>query len=276
MKDLRIVSFTSQRKHGQMNTAPAFYPEGMEKDERKRLMNINKQDLMDEIGLSYKNIFIPTQKNNDKCPDLYEDGYCYTLTKEDVNKYPDLYDFDLNADIVKLTPETKNIAIAYPAADCAVVKAVNLKTNEVVMAHCGGEYIDRYLPMQTIDALGGREKDIRVYISPFAYSMYFDDANNLKWANNDDVWKKYKEEKENDGKTSVKINIISPLLEQLQNRKIKLNHIHFGADINHTDMYYSNSRRYKDKEFAGRNLSGIAIIDNDTVIENKSYIKVIK
>ena len=276
MKDLKIVTFTSTRKHGQMNPAPAFYPEGMEKNERKRLMNINKQSLMDEIGLSYKNIFIPTQKNNDKSPDLYEDGYCYTLTKEDAEKYDDLYEFDKNADIVKLTPDNKNIAIAYPIADCAVVKAVNLKTNEVVMAHCGGEYIDRYLPMQTIDALGGKENDIRVYISPFAYSLFYADATNLNWANNDDVWKKYKEYKESDGKTSVKINIITPLLEQLQNRKIKLKHIHLGADINHTDMYYSNSRRYTDPTFAGRCLSGIAIIDNDKKVRESDYVKVIR
>ena len=276
MKDFRIVTFTSTRKHGQMNPAPAFYPEGMEKDERKRLMNLHKQSLMDEIGLSYKNIFIPTQKNNEKSKDLYEDGYCYTLTKEDVEKYDDLYDFNLNADIVKLTPETKNIAIAYPIADCALVKAINLKTNEVVMAHCGGEYIDRYLPMQTIDALGGKENDIRVYISPFAYNMFFADANNLKWANNDKVWSKYKEKKESDGKTSVRINIIGPLLEQLQERKINLKHIHLGADINSTDMYYSNSRRYQEPEFNGRNLSGIAIIDNDKEIVDKPYLKVIR
>lgn len=274
MENLRIVEFNSTRKHGQMNTA--FYPKEMEKSEKVRLMHENKQKIMDEIGLNHKNIFMPIQKNS-KNPDKYEDGLSYTLTKEDVKNYDDLYDYDVYTDILKLTPETRNIAIAYPVADCAVVKAVNMKTNEVVLAHCGGEYIDRYLPMQTIDALGGNEKDMKVYVSPFAYELFYDDATNLVWANNDKVWAECKEFTEKDGKTSVNIDVYKALRKQLLDRKIEESNISFSPyDTTKCSLYYSNSRGYQDESFKGRFIAGIALIDNDKELEEKPYIKIIK
>lgn len=274
MENLRIVDFNSTREHGQMNKA--FYPKEMDGAEKTRLMQENKQSIVSEMGLNYKNIFMPIQKSS-RNPDKYEDGLCYTLTPDDVKAYDDLYDYDVYADILKLTPETRNIALAYPVADCAVVKAVNEKTNEVVLSHCGGEYIDRYLPMQTIDALGGAEKDIKVYVSPFAYSLFYDNASNLKWANNDKVWEQCKEYDEQKGNTSVKIDIYKALKRQLLERKIKEENLFMSSyDISTCDMFYSNSRGYNDESFKGRFMAGIALIDNDKKIEEKPYMKVIK
>ena len=276
MSNFKIVDFNSTREFGQMNTAAVFYPEGMEADERKTQMREHKQALVSNFGLSYKNIFIPIQKNS-KNPDKYEDGLCYTLTKEDVEKYDDLYDFDVNADIVKLTEETPNIALAYPVADCAVVKAINTKTNEIVLAHCGGEYIDRYLPMQTIDALGGSEKDIVVYVSPFAYSLFYTDENSLTWANNNEVWKGCKAIVDTGDQRSISINIYKALRRQLLERKILEENLHMSPyNIRKSDMFYSNSRGYKDPSYKGRFLSGIAIIDEDKEVEENEVIKVIK
>lgn len=274
MENLRIVEFNSTREHGQMNKS--FYPKEMDNAEKTRLVQENKQSIVSDMGLSYKNIFMPIQKNS-KNPDKYEDGLCYTLTPDDVKNYDDLYDYDVYADVIKLTPETKNIALAYPVADCAVVKAFNEKTNEVVLSHCGGEYIDRYLPMQTIDALGGDEKDIKVYVSPFAYKLFYSDANNLSWANNDKVWKQCKEYDEQNGTTSVKIDIYKALKRQLLDRKIAEENLFISPyNISTCDMFYSNSRGYQDESFKGRFMSGIALIDNDTKIEEKTYMKVIK
>ena len=132
MENLRIVEFNSTRKHGQMNTQ--FFDKEMDKTTKIELMNKNKQRIVGEIGLNYKNVFIPIQKKANN-PDKYEDGLCYTLTNEDVSEYANLYDYDVYTDIVKLTPDVRNVALAYPAADCAVVKAVNMKTNEIVLAH---------------------------------------------------------------------------------------------------------------------------------------------
>ena len=271
MSSFKIVDFNSTREDGQMNTAAVFYPEGTSAEDRKAQMREHKQNLVSRFGLSYKNIFIPIQKNS-KNPDKYEDGLSYTLTREDVKNYEDLYDYDVNADIVKLTPETPNIAIAYPVADCAVVKAINTKTNEIVLSHCGGEYIDRYLPMQTIDALGGSEKDIVVYVSPFAYSLFYDDESKLTWANC-----MLRVDNEGAETLSISINIYKALKRQLLERKILEENLHMSPyNIRKSDMFYSNSRGYKDPSYKGRFLSGIAIIDEDKEVSESEFIKVIK
>ena len=276
MENLKIIDFNSNIFDGQMNTAASFYPEGMESSTRREIMNDNKQKLMDKIGLNYQNIFIPIQKNS-KNSDKYPNGASYTLTKDDINKYTDLYDYDVYTDIVKLTPETRNIAIAFPAADCAVIKAVNTKTNEVVLSHCGGEYIDRYLPMQTIDALGGNEKDIQVYVSPFAYTLTYNDPSKLVWANDARVWNGCKIFIENNGNVSLKVNVYKALKKQLLERKVLEDNLFISPyDITESDLFYSNSKGYQDKKYAGRNLFGIALVDDDKNIEETDLIKIIK
>lgn len=276
MKNIKIVDFNSSINDGQMNTAPSFYTEGMPVEARREIMNLNKQRLVEKLGLTYKNIFIPIQKNM-KTADRYADGASYTLTKDDVSDYEDLYNFDVYTDIVKLTPDTRNVAIAFPAADCAVIKAVNTNTNEVVLSHCGGEYIDRYLPMQTIDALGGDEKDIKVYVSPFAYTLTYEDSSKLVWANNPRVWKDCKEYVTENNKESLKINIYKALRKQLIVRRIKEENLYISKyDITESDLFYSNHKSYQDKKYAGRNLFGIAIIDEDKKVEESDLIKVIK
>lgn len=276
MSNLRIVDFNSTIANGQMNSASSFYPETMTAEARREIMHMNKEKLVKPFGLSYKNIFIPIQKNS-KTADKYEDGKSYTLTTEDIKTYEDLYDYDVYTDIVKLTDETRNVAIAFPAADCAVIKAVNTKTNEVVLSHCGGEYIDRYLPMQTIDALGGNEKDIKVYISPFAYTLTYNDPSKLVWANDARVWNGCKTFIENNGNVFLKVNVYKALKKQLLERKILEDNLNISKyDITESDLFYSNSKGYNDQKYAGRNLFGIAIIDNDKEIEETDLIKIIK
>ena len=276
MKSVKIVDFNSCIKDGQMNTNASFYPEGMDASERRNIMRENKQKLVSKIGLNYKNIFIPIQKSNQK-PQQYIDGYSHTLRKEEIAKYDDLYDYDVYTDIIKLTEETRNIAIAYPAADCAVIKAVNTKTNEVVLAHCGGEYIDRYLPMQTIDALGGKEKDIKVYVSPFAYTLAYQDESKLVWANNPRVWNGCKEYQHVNHNNQLVINVYKALRKQLLDRRIEEENLYISKyNITESDQFYSNHKGYQDKKYSGRNLFGIAIIDEDKEVLESDLIKVVK
>ena len=273
--NLTYVSFDTIREYGQMNTNKSFYPEDLTPADRKLIMQTNKNKIANELGLSYKDIFIPIQKNMNNS-DKYEDGKCYTLKQEDKETYDDLYDYDVYTDIVKLTKDTPNTIVAFPAADCAVIKAVNLKTNEAVLAHCGGEYIDRYLPMQTIDALGGNEKDIKVYISPFAHEMFYENIDNLKWANNQNVWQSFINEEEKNGIISARVDVKKALLKQLVDRQIDEENIILSPYNTAVDNeFYSNSRGYQDKTFAGRFLSGIALTDYQN-IDEKPYIKIMK
>ena len=271
MDNLRIVSFDSIRRDGQMSKK--LYPNDLPNFLKMVLLKRSKQRIMDRIGLDYKNILIPTQKDIEH-DDLYEDGYCYIVDNEDINKYDDLYDFDLYADIIKLTPETRNIAVAYPIADCAVVKVFNTKTNEVTLSHCGGKDIDKYLPVKTIDALNCNEKDIKVYVSPFAYKLIYNNPDNLRWANNPKVWKGCIRHSK-DG--SVSINIYKALKKQLLDRKIKEENLFISEfDTIKSDMFFSNAKGYIDETFKGRFLSGIAFLDNNKRIEETPYIKIIK
>lgn len=274
--NLTYVSFDTIREYGQMNTNKAFYPEELTPADRKLIMQTNKNKIASHLGLSYKDIFIPIQKNMTNS-DKYEDGKCYTLTKTDKKTYDDLYDYDVHADIVKLTEDTPNTIIAYPAADCAVIKAINLKTNEAVLAHCGGEYMDRYLPMQTIDALGGNESDIKVYVSPFAHQLFYANAENLKWATNrNSVWFGCITEKKQNGMTSARVDVYKALKNQLLERCIPEENIVFSPyNTSVDDEFYSNSRGYQDKKFAGRFLSGIALTDSQN-IQGKPYIKIMR
>ena len=54
MSNLRIVEFNSIREHGQMNKN--FYPKDMDNAEKTRLIREHKQNLVGDIGLSYKDI----------------------------------------------------------------------------------------------------------------------------------------------------------------------------------------------------------------------------
>ena len=273
-KETKIVDFSSTREYGQMSLK--FIDKNLSEEERLEKLHINKERIASEIGLNYKKIFIPIQKSRvNQYP--YEDGYCYTLTQDIIDAYDDLYNLEVYADIVKLDSKARNVALAFPPADCAIVKAVNFKTREIVLSHCGGEYIDRYLPMQTIDALGGNEKDIAVYVAPFAHSLFYANVNNLVWANNPEVWKDCKEETTTNGEISVRINILKALLNQLLERKILPDNIHLSEyDITKTDLFYSNSRSYTDPSYNGRFLTGIAVVDADKKIKTNKLIKIIK
>ena len=273
-KDVKIVDFSSTKEYGQMSLK--FIDKNLSEEERLEKLHVNKERIASEIGLTYKQIFGPIQKSRVN-PYPYEDGYCYTLTQEEIDAYDDLFDLKVYADIVKLDSHTKNVALAFPPADCAIVKAINFKTREIVLSHCGGEYIDRYLPMQTIDALGGNEKDIVVYVSPFAHSLFYANANNLVWANNPEVWKDCKEETTTNGELSVRINILKALKNQLLERKIPYDNTHMSEyDVTKTNLFYSNSRSYIDPSYGGRFLTGIAVVDSDKKIKTNELIKIIK
>ena len=270
MENVRIVDFNSTIDYGQMSLK--FIDNNLDREDRLSILHSNKNRIASEFGLNYKKLFIADQKNN-KTSDLYEDGKCYLLSSEDIAQYDDLYDLDVYADITKINSEAKNVAICYPVADCAVVKAINTKTNEIVLSHCGGEYIDRYLPMQTIDALGGSEKDILVYISPFAYNLFYPDVNKLIWANNPKVWEGCK--KEVDG--SITVNVYKALKRQLLDRKIPESNLYISSfDTIASKLFYSNSKSHTDDNFSGRFISGIAVVDDNKKIKTNKLIKVIK
>lgn len=271
MEKLNFVSFTSSKNEGQMNTAASFYPEGMTPAERKQIMEANKQKLGDRVGFDYKKLFIPIQKTSNK-PDLYENGHTLILDNGIVNAYDNLYNFDYNCDIVKITRETPYVAIGYPMADCAIITAVNLKTEEAVMTHCGGEYINRYLPMQLIDSLGGKEEDIRVHVSPFAHTLNYR-TGKPNWISDRQIWDGFLDFNAN----GLDINQLGALRKMLKQRMIDDKNIYFYPfDTTKDTRFYSNSNAYNGlKEDAGRQLAGV-VLTNERNYGNDPYVKVFR
>lgn len=261
MEKFQIVSFDSTIGYGQVNTDQNFYPLGTTLEERRRTMRADKDSILKSAGFSsYKQLFIAMQKRKQNA-DKYSDGYCYELTPENIAQFEDLYDLDVYADIVKVNPQegTMNVAIGFPVADCAAIKAYDIERGTILFSHCGGEQIDRYLVPQTIDAMGNvSEKNIVVYTSPFAHTLYYPNPDDLKWATNDEIWKPYKTE---DELGAVTVNVSDALMEQLIKRKIPVENIHISpVDTRTSDLCFSNSMAEKNPEKNGRILSGIGFV----------------
>lgn len=271
MSNLSFYSFTSSKKEGQMNTNKKFYPKDLTRDEIINMMENNKKKLAERVGFDWHKLFIPSQKSNNN-PKTYNDGHTLLLTNGIVNSYSNLYDYNYECDIVKITRKTPYVAIAYPMADCAVITAVNLKTEEAVMAHCGGEHINRYLPMQLIDSLGGNEEDIRVHISPFAHNLHYP-HHKPDWISNEIIWDNCL----NYNLDGLFINQLQALKNMLMKRKIDLENLYiYPFDTTKDQNFYSNSNEYNGKtEDAGRQIAGVVLINNKKY-ENDQYMKKFK
>lgn len=266
---MNFVTFHSTKKHGNMNVQKLHYPEGMPAEERKSQMEQHKKMLAEEIGMDFRKIFLPIQKNV-KSQDRYPDGHTITLTEEIVKQYEDLYDFDYYADIAKITQETPYVAVANNIADCANVIAMNLKTQEAVVAHCGGDQMNRNLPLQAIDALGGKEKDIVVEISPFAHVLTYE-TGQPAWLSNREVWDQSLVMQNG----VLFINQYRALERQLRLRKIPDQNIIWSPlDTKTCEELYSNSNAngpLQKKSDNGRFISGVVLMPAKEY--NAPYIK---
>lgn len=109
-----------------------------------------------------------------------------------IQGYSDLYDLDIYSDILMVGRELPGIALAYPVSDCPVVFVQDMKNEVVAMAHCGGEYIDRELPYQMVDAIreetDAKMEDIGVYVGPHIQKESYTYDRFPKWIQNYNIW----------------------------------------------------------------------------------------
>lgn len=267
MKITNFIVFNTTKKHGQMNTAAAFYPEGMEESERIKLMREHKEFIGKEIGFDINKIFMSLQANA-KHP--YEPGTSYTLTKEDVENYEDLYNYDVWADTVKLTPATPNCVIGFNVSDAPNVIAMNTKTMEATSTFCSGAHINNKVPMTIKDTLGGNPEDMIVSISPFAHVLpwYADELGKQpSWISNEEVWNDCIEKH---GSLFL-INMKKALLKQLVASGIDEKNIVVGEDsLYRADQYYSSQRvrMLQDPSQDGRFMHGVFLQENDSLLNS--------
>ncbi len=264
--------FNSTILDGNMNTAPRFYKEGMTREEIKKDFTERRIKLGEQYGFDGLKILTPIQKSRpnledkseeekqvllDKYHSKYPDGYYVRITEDMIEGYEDLYDLDIYSDILMIGKELPKIALAYPVADCPVLFVEDTKNNVVAMAHCGGEYIDRCLPSQMIDAIRSetdvKVEDISVTVGPYAHKENFTYNGIPKWVQNFNVWSRALENKSGYMHIDMEMAIRNQLLKQ----GVDAYNIHFSELDTITDpRFYSNNRASIDKEKSGRFYSG--------------------
>ena len=266
MKISNFVVFNTTRQHGQMNSGAAFYPNDLGADARMKLMRENKMKIAEEVRFDINKIFMALQANKNHS---YEPGTSYTLTKDDVSNYTDLYDYDVWADTVKLTPETPNCVIGFNVSDAPNVIAMNVETGEATSTFCSGIHINNEVPAMIKETLGGQAKDIMVSVSPFAHILpwmgqTYDDE--PVWTHNKNAWKDCIERHG----SMLLINQKEALLKQLLASGILLENIMMGEDsLYNANDYYSSQRArlMNDKSPDGRFMHGVMLQEFDSLFD---------
>jgi len=251
----KIVIFEAKREDGIFSINKKFYPKGTLKKERVESFHQDRLRLGKKIGIDGNHIFRAYQKGEYK-PDVdYEDGK-YILIKEENMRKKDYFTEVLPADILILSEQYKEIAIANPSADCPILICEDRKQGYTALAHCGGKHINRCLPKDTIKAMiegcNSNPENIYVYISScvkkesYVYDKY------PTWATNKKVWKNSIEKKEK----NYYIDLIGAIQEQLQ--EIGIIHLEISPVNTATNSeYYSHSAAYTgDKSKLGQNFIG--------------------
>lgn len=264
--------FFSTIENGNMNTNKNFYREGMTKEEIRRDFNLRRELLGREKGFDGLKVLTPIQKSRpnlegkteeekekllENYASKYPDGHYVRITPEMIDTYEDLYDLDIYSDILMMDSTIKNVALAYPVADCPVVFAEDTRNHVVAMAHCGGEYIDRDLPGQVIDSLyeeiDSDPCDICVYIGPHAQEESYIYDGFPRWIQNENCWGSCISEI----KGMIHINMAKAIMKQLAKRKIDLSTVYASElDTITNPMFYSNNRARFDQTKAGRFYTG--------------------
>ena len=268
---LRI--FTSTILDGNMNTNKNFYPECMDKDDIKRDFKVRREILGTIKGFDGLKVLTPIQKSRpnlvgkskeeqlellSKYYSKYPDGNYVRVNREMIEGYKDLFDLDIHSDILMIDDTLPRVALAYPVADCPVLFAEDKIHNVVAMAHCGGEFIDRELPSQLIDALR-QETDIlpeyiHVYIGPHAKKESFTYDCYPKFIQDPYLWKDAIVE---DGKGLLHIDMEKAILNQLYSQNLHPENIQVSEIDTITDpMYYSNNAGRFEKYKQGRFYEG--------------------
>ncbi len=243
MNNLKI--FSTNLSDGAFSSSVKFYPkeytnEMIVKEYHKRVVDISKKYDFDPLRL-----IKVAQKGVNKSS-IHEDGKHILITNELVEElfkdYKYLVDTELFCDIFVMKSDVKDTVIGVPGADCPPIVAFSKDKEIVSIAHCGGSYIDRYLPVNVVDALQKEKKvldeDIKVYVGPcigkesYIYDRY------PKWATNSDIWN---DAIVKDDDNNYYIDLRYAIKKQLLKRNIKEENIIFNPiDTYENENYPSN------------------------------------
>lgn len=146
----------------------------------------NRLKIAEEVGFDLNRLFMTNQPKV-----AVKGGSCYTVTKEDLQNWENLYAYDVDAHTAKITPDTPGVAIGFNLSGGANIVAMNTKAMEATSTFCKVQNIDARIPETIASATGGNPEDIIVVTSPFEHitPRYNEDKNwRPSWHKDNGVW----------------------------------------------------------------------------------------
>lgn len=251
--ETRIKIFETNIKEGIMSDHPKFYTNMSETEIKKQFLKI-KQTVAKKYNRDEQKLVRATQKNDINNLE-YPDGKYLVIEEKNIKKNDYWYE-KLIADILIVPSTEKNITIGHQMADCPIMIVEDRKNLVTAISHCGAKYINRELPIQTIEALekeyNSKPEDLYVYIgSHIRKESYIYDSYPI-WATNKEIWKNNIKQKEN----KYHIDLTSAIIEQLTNKGIKyieISPIDTATEPNYYS-HYQATRGHQEKN--GQNFVG--------------------
>lgn len=258
---VQLKYFYTTVKDGPMNTNRLYYNDKMTANEIKADFRSRRKMVGKKEGFDGTSILVASMKDR-QSGDLYEDGKYKRITNEIVkeaymkSKNNDIFSY-VDTDILTMNHTVTNVALCHAVDDCPVVFVRDNYIDAVSMAHCSGEYIDRYLPSQMIDAMqkeyGSSVTDLSVYVGPFIHGENYKWDTYPTWATNNKLWENcIKEEKGN-----FFIYLDEAIKNQLVERGIDKDSICISTLDTYTNpLFYSNSAGRYNQEKQGKFYEG--------------------
>ena len=250
----KIKIFESNRSDGIISRNKKFYSPEQNKEEIDKIFLETRIKLGKKYGFNGKKIFQATQKTENNNIE-YPNGKYHIINDKDLTKEDFWYE-ELICDILIITKDYPNIVVGNQMADCPILIAEDRKKGVTALSHCGAAYIDRNLPIQTIEALqksfNSNINDIYVYIGSCIRKENYIYYSYPRWAKNVKVWENaiIKE------KNLYYIDMIKAITNQLQ--EIGINNIEISPVDTYKDPnYYSHFSEVKGETLKiGQNFVG--------------------
>ena len=257
----QIKIFETGKKEGIMSRNKKFYSEELSQVEINKIFLETRINAGNINNFDGKKMFQALQKTPTNNVD-YPDGKYIVLTDKHMKKDDYWYE-ELPADILIISNKYPNIVVGNQMADCPIVIAEDRLLGVTALAHCGASYIDRYLPVQTIQALqkeyNSELENIYVYITSCASKESYIYDCYPKWATNKKIWENAITKKNN----NYHIDMVAAIISQL--KEIGITNIEYSnEDTVKSEKFYSHSAYAKGNESKkGQNFVGFYYIKEE-------------
>lgn len=250
----QIIIFESGVSDGIMSRNKKFYSDDLNQDEINKIFLQTRIKLGEKYNFDGYKIFQALQKTETN-KIVYPDGKYIVLNEKNMTNNDYWYE-QLPADILIISNKFKNIVVGNQMADCPIVIVEDRKLGATALSHCGATYINRKLPVQTVQALqkefNSNINDLYVYIGSCAKKESYVYDNYPSWATNDEVWANNIINKDN----RYYIDITGAIVDQLKEIGIKHIDISEKDTITNNEFYSHRGASLGKKLKLGQNFVG--------------------